>query len=180
MSGRLCRGPVAQWQSSRLLICGFRVQVPAGSPTPAARASGHRYGSRANGAHAPRPSTLAPPRRLAHCDRAMGVRYFDHAATRRTGGNRGVGHGPSIGRRSRESSVPEIPLKGHEPSNHDPSASTRDASGGTYRPVIIAIASLEMSGAIVFRALPERRRGAPTTHRAPGSGIGRRPHVGMI
>ena len=32
MSGRLCRGPVAQWQSSRLLICGFRVQVPAGSP----------------------------------------------------------------------------------------------------------------------------------------------------
>ena len=139
MSGRLCRGPVAQWQSSRLLICGFRVQVPAGSPT-------HRYLSRRIGAHAPRPSTLGCPRRVAHCDSPFGLRYFDHAATRRTGGNRGVGHGLSIGRRSRESSVSEIPLKGHEPSNHDPSASTRDASGGTYRPVIATIASLEGAG----------------------------------
>ena len=104
----------------------------AGPRLPGPSIPAHRYLSRRTVAHAPRPSTLVSPRRLAHCDLRIGARYFDHAATRRTGGNRGVGHGPSIGRRSRELSVSEIPLKGHEPSNHDPSASTRDASGGTY------------------------------------------------
>lgn len=62
----------------------------------------------------------------AHCPAVAAGRTLRTSQTRRTGGTRGVGHGPSNGRRERaKGQLREIPDGGHEPSNHESSASSR-------------------------------------------------------
>jgi hypothetical protein len=87
-----------------------------------------------NGARAPRPSTLAFSNDPAI---AFGLPARNGSGTLRRGAPGAIGASatdlrPDAG--AEKPSAPEIPLEGHEPSNHDPSASTRDASGGTHRP----------------------------------------------